>query len=574
MESTECWDNNFAYSISGSTSSYIQNGMSNNSAIPGQSSWQYNNYMDYPPNPSTACPDSMYPSVSETPINDTAAPPLYMQEDPDFVYKDYHELGDPDHMKQSRVLELSDELKQMTLDALKNVEKDFSFRDSSSYSSQNMKSTEKYQVNQGHLVIKGTSYAKQCSDSDLGMKYLISKLSRYGFHTHHCAEVLEHCQGNVDAAFELLMRKYFNLNAFTNDTKNDQYDLRGIRSEEFNCLYSIFEEQCETKVFDQLWIFHLELIYLQDQYMKAKSNKVQPQPKEKTKKRPHCKFFLSGKCRFGYNCAFAHTVETTNKPGLDSNDVLSKMYFDLEVRFPPGSQYPHEPPLVAILPNNQEFPKNVTLKITKRLMQEAETLALQKTPCCYALIDLANNPTEILKAISEDCTFPDADSPLLSSTSTSIRNRECNSDNEEDGVVTFDSAASSNQSQHREDIYKTNRINAHICERYKQSLNDPHFIKMLRIRQELPAWGVYSKILHLIRHNQVVVICGETGCGKSTQVSESPGVGKVLRSLNSFWTISWRTLAPTKTIVTGIVTIVTIESTSCVHSLDRYLPLV
>uniref|UniRef100_A0A8D8TQP8 RNA helicase n=1 Tax=Cacopsylla melanoneura TaxID=428564 RepID=A0A8D8TQP8_9HEMI len=520
MESTECWDNNFAYSISGSTSSYIQNGMSSNSAIPGQSSWQYNNYMDYPPNPSTACPDSMYPSVSETPINDTAAPPLYMQEDPDFVYKDYHELGDPDHMKQSRVLELSDELKQMTLDALKNVEKDFSFRDSSSYSSQNMKSTEKYQVNQGHLVIKGTSYAKQCSDSDLGMKYLISKLSRYGFHTHHCAEVLEHCQGNVDAAFELLMRKYFNLNAFTNDTKNDQYDLRGIRSEEFNCLYSIFEEQCETKVFDQLWIFHLELIYLQDQYMKAKSNKVQPQPKEKTKKRPHCKFFLSGKCRFGYNCAFAHTVETTNKPGLDSNDVLSKMYFDLEVRFPPGSQYPHEPPLVAILPNNQEFPKNVTLKITKRLMQEAETLALQKTPCCYALIDLANNPTEILKAISEDCTFPDADSPLLSSTSTSIRNRECNSDNEEDGVVTFDSAASSNQSQHREDIYKTNRINAHICERYKQSLNDPHFIKMLRIRQELPAWGVYSKILHLIRHNQVVVICGETGCGKSTQIPQ------------------------------------------------------
>ncbi|XP_026678473.1 putative ATP-dependent RNA helicase DHX57 [Diaphorina citri] len=522
MESTGCWDNYYVPYMPGSASSYIQNDsgpyIPDNSAIPGQSSWQYN-YPEYPPaTPSTAPDNTFPPSVSEPTVPDIVPPKQFLPDDADF-YQDYHELTG-DQMKQSRVLELSDELKQMTLDALKNVEKDFSFRDSSSYSSQNMKSTEKYQVNQGHLVIKGTSYAKQCSDSDLGIKYLISKLSRYGFHTNHCAEVLEHCQGNVDAAFELLMRKYFNLQEFSPEAKNDQYDLRGIRSEEFNCLFSIFEEQCETKVFDQLWIFHLELPYLQDQYLKAKSNKVQPQPKEKNKKRPHCKFFLSGKCRFGYNCAFAHNVETVNKPGVDASDVLSKMYFDIEVRFPPGSQYPHEPPLVTLLPNNQEFPKLVALKITKRLMQEAETLAQKRTPCCYALIDLANNPAEILKAISEDFCPPDADSPLLSNSVVSERGRECSSDNEEDGVVTFDSAAGPNQSQHREDAYKTNRINAHICERYKQSLNDPHFIKMLRIRQELPAWGVYSKILHLIRHNQVVVICGETGCGKSTQIPQ------------------------------------------------------
>lgn len=152
--------------------------------------------------------------------------------------------------------------------------------------------------------------------------------------------MLEYCQGNVDAAFELLMRKYFNLQEFATDDKNDQYDLRGIRSEEFNSLFSIFEEQCETKVFDQLWIFHLELPYLQDQYLKAKSNKVHQQPRERNRKRPPCKFFLSGKCRFGYNCAFAHHVENTNKPGLDTtSDVLSKMYFDIEVRFPQGKVY-------------------------------------------------------------------------------------------------------------------------------------------------------------------------------------------------------------------------------------------
>lgn len=173
MESTECWDNDYAYYMApGSTSSYIQNDFANSSAIPGQSSWQVN-YAEYL-NPSTA--SNTFPPVSELPgMSDNIPPKQFMPERGDWY--DEHEIA-ADQMKQSRVLELSDELKQLTLDALKNVEKDFSFRDSSSYSSQNMKSTEKYQVNQGHLVIKGTSYAKQCSDSDLGVKYLVSKLSR------------------------------------------------------------------------------------------------------------------------------------------------------------------------------------------------------------------------------------------------------------------------------------------------------------------------------------------------------------------------------------------------------------
>lgn len=161
------------------------------------------------------------------------------------------------------------------------------------------------------------------------------------------------------------MRKYFNLQEFSPEAKNDQYDLRGIRSEEFNCLFSIFEEQCETKVFDQLWIFHLELPYLQDQYLKAKSNKVQPQPKEKNKKRPHCKFFLSGKCRFGYNCAFAHNVETVNKPGVDASDVLSKMYFDIEVRFPPGKNIVQ---LITCLPTLTSQFQIIFSKISKELI--------------------------------------------------------------------------------------------------------------------------------------------------------------------------------------------------------------
>ena len=38
-------------------------------------------------------------------------------------------------------------------------------------------------------------------------------------------------------------------------------------------------------------------------------------------------------------------------------------------------------------------------------------------------------------------------------------------------------------------------------------------------RQKLPSWGKQEEILELIRDNQVVVLSGETGCGKTTQVS-------------------------------------------------------
>jgi len=41
--------------------------------------------------------------------------------------------------------------------------------------------------------------------------------------------------------------------------------------------------------------------------------------------------------------------------------------------------------------------------------------------------------------------------------------------------------------------------------------------KMLEFRQKLPSWQKQDEILQIIRENQVVVISGETGCGKNTQ---------------------------------------------------------
>lgn len=43
---------------------------------------------------------------------------------------------------------------------------------------------------------------------------------------------------------------------------------------------------------------------------------------------------------------------------------------------------------------------------------------------------------------------------------------------------------------------------------------------MLKKRTTLPAFNMRKQILDMIEANQVVLISGETGCGKTTQVSQ------------------------------------------------------
>lgn len=48
--------------------------------------------------------------------------------------------------------------------------------------------------------------------------------------------------------------------------------------------------------------------------------------------------------------------------------------------------------------------------------------------------------------------------------------------------------------------------------------NTPSYQMMLNSRMQLPMWGFKNEVLSAIDQHQVVIVCGETGCGKSTQV--------------------------------------------------------
>lgn len=46
------------------------------------------------------------------------------------------------------------------------------------------------------------------------------------------------------------------------------------------------------------------------------------------------------------------------------------------------------------------------------------------------------------------------------------------------------------------------------------------YANMLRSREKLPTYKMRNEIVQVIRENQVVVISGETGCGKTTQIAQ------------------------------------------------------
>lgn len=59
---------------------------------------------------------------------------------------------------------------------------------------------------------------------------------------------------------------------------------------------------------------------------------------------------------------------------------------------------------------------------------------------------------------------------------------------------------------------------ANIKAMWMQKVSTASYQYMLKARMQLPMWAFKDEVLRTIERQQVVIICGETGCGKSTQV--------------------------------------------------------
>ncbi|KAF3010323.1 hypothetical protein E8E14_007003 [Neopestalotiopsis sp. 37M] len=98
---------------------------------------------------------------------------------------------------------------------------------------------------------------------------------------------------------------------------------------------------------------------------------------------------------------------------------------------------------------------------------------------------------------------------------------------EEDGVVLHSAfkgrGGNRNGNGHTDQSNGERGLGHTIGPEYYQSIwvdksNTPRFHHMLQSRAQLPMWQFRHEVLEAVDQNQVVIICGETGCGKSTQV--------------------------------------------------------
>lgn len=64
------------------------------------------------------------------------------------------------------------------------------------------------------------------------------------------------------------------------------------------------------------------------------------------------------------------------------------------------------------------------------------------------------------------------------------------------------------------------RLNQKLLSKYKAKRKTKKFKTMLGQRENLPAYNMREQIAKLIRNNQVTVVSGETGCGKTTQLPQ------------------------------------------------------
>ncbi|NWV60216.1 DHX36 helicase, partial [Malurus elegans] len=73
-------------------------------------------------------------------------------------------------------------------------------------------------------------------------------------------------------------------------------------------------------------------------------------------------------------------------------------------------------------------------------------------------------------------------------------------------------------------LSEKNEKDAGLDEQLKEDLmkkrSDPKYIEMQRFREKLPSYGMREELVKLINNNPVMVISGETGCGKTTQVTQ------------------------------------------------------
>ncbi|CAK9806163.1 Putative ATP-dependent RNA helicase DHX57 [Anthophora plagiata] len=414
-------------------------------------------------------------------------------------------------------LTISEESEQQLYNTLKHIYgSNFKLSDASEYENKRSNLGKQYWMERGNLVIKGiVDYSSKDgthkTEEQITRQFATSKLESYGFHQSHCIEALIYTKGDVGKALEVLFYKYYGLENVTKKKLPDDIDTVDLlekRHEEKEALESIYGDMYTEKIKNRIWNVQVKLDYLvRNDEVEQEIRRIKQQ-QEKEKEKEICRLFIHKKCRFGNKCKFLH-----QQPQVLKVPEREDPYFTLEIRFPEDCKYPYEPPYFYFYKNDGTFPRMSCLRIGRKLHDEALALSEDGTPCIFSIISLLENEYEIKEYLVENKEqFLDHNELLFQ--------KQTESESETNLATHYELGSIHRKKINNvpwEEIIKEDDL---IEKHFKEKQTNPRYKKMKEIRRTLPAWSKMSEILKIICENQVTIISGETGCGKSTQVPQ------------------------------------------------------
>lgn len=312
----------------------------------------------------------------------------------------------------------------------------------------------------------------------------------------------------MEDALYLLYSKYFNYEVGKSANHDlSEKELLEQRTDEKSSLESIYGNAFSEKVKNSVWIISLKLNYLINRFHNKNNVTKKAINSDTVKKKEKCKGFLRGHCRYGNKCRYSHEEAKVEK---NINAHIEDFDFELEIRFPNNTTYPFEPPLI-FLKSRAVIAPLVKLHICKRLLDEAKLLAEDGIPSVYSVVELIQNEDEISSHLNTEPKFIDKNESLFLPTNNN--NNVQRPSHYKKGITNRDNKKVLSE----EDVA---REDERLSKTFVAKMKDARYIRMLQTRRNLPAWNQMSEILQNIRQSQVVVISGETGCGKSTQVPQ------------------------------------------------------
>lgn len=430
-----------------------------------------------------------------------------------------------------QLLRLSEDAQNMVMGTLRSIHgSSFKLEEASKYKDRGGHLKKSYWKETGTLMIQGVSdfsntQRSENTPEDRFRRFAVMKLESYGFPRIHCEEALDHCEGSVEMALHLLADKYVpkGRSEAAETVDFSDADLLQMREDEKLALESIYDKAFEEKEKNAVWSLKFKVEHLlahsPSQKKKAEVAKQAEMRKLHEKKVERCRNFARGHCKFGNRCRFSHEVVEKDDSGKASKaeSELDANWFYLEIRFPQGTKYPFEAPFIFLKTTCHDIPREILLRLTRKLTREARQLALDGMPSIYTISDFLHMEDKISEFLANDREeFLDPTRSLF----YVPENCAASSEKGSLDLPTHYQKGSTGTSETTRSPEEVQREDRRLVKKFLEKQSNPNYRNMLKARQGLPAWNQMTEILETVSQSQVVVISGETGCGKSTQVPQ------------------------------------------------------